>query len=178
MEIPLGRRADFLVRSSPDVLVRTEVQSLLEYTTDDESFFKEAIKGVARSLQTSHEVASGDAIGAYRIISLIGRGGTGSVYLAERSDGKIQQRVAVKLLHANGPLWLDLFRKECQFLAALHHPFIVRMIDAGHTEDGRPYLVMEHVEGVAIDAYAAGIEARDRLILFLRVCEAVSHAHR
>ena len=104
----------------------------------------------------------------------------GAVYLAERTDGEIQQDVAVKLLRADGhrPVWRDRFLKERQLLASLHHPSIVHVIDAGHTGDGRPFLVMEYVAGVPIDVYAAGIDVHDRLKLFLRVCEGVSHAHR
>jgi serine/threonine protein kinase len=117
--------------------------------------------------------------GPYRLIRLLGSGGMGAVYLAERSDGEIQQKVAVKLLRADAhrPAWRARFLKERQLLASLHHPSIVHVIDAGHTDDGRPYLVMEYVEGTPIDVYAAGIEMRERLSLFLRVCEGVSHAH-
>ena len=103
----------------------------------------------------------------------------GSVYLAERTDGAIQQQVAVKLLAANRnrPEWRGRFLRERQLLASLHHSSIVHVIDAGHTEDGQPYLVMEYVEGQPIDEYAGGLDFRDRLQLFLRVCEAVAHAH-
>jgi Protein kinase domain len=102
----------------------------------------------------------------------------GAVYLAERSDGEIQRKVAVKLLRADAhrAAWRDRFLRERQLLASLNHPSIVRMIDAGHTDGGQPYLVMEYVEGTPIDVYAAGIEVRERLMLFLRVCDAVSHA--
>ena len=104
----------------------------------------------------------------------------GSVYLAERADGEIQQRVAVKLLRADGhrPVWRHRFLKERQLLASLHHSSIVQLLDAGQTADRQPFLVMEYVEGVPIDAYAARIDVRARLKLFLRVCEGVSHAHR
>src|SRR5581483_4331043 len=74
--------------------------------------------------------------------------------------------------------WRSRFLKERQLLAGLNHPAIVRVLDAGHTADGRPYLVMEYVEGQAIDVYAAALDWRDRLTLLLRVCDGVSHAHR
>jgi tetratricopeptide (TPR) repeat protein len=104
----------------------------------------------------------------------------GTVYLAERHDGEIQQRVAVKLLVDGGtrPAWQERFLKERRLLASLNHPSIVHVIDAGHTAAGQPYLVMEYVEGIPIDTYAAQIELREQLRLFLRVCEGVSHAHR
>ena len=76
------------------------------------------------------------------------------------------------------PTWHKRFLKERRLLASLNHPSIVRVIDAGHTTDGQPYLAMEYVDGTPIDIYAAQIEVRDRLRLFLGVCEGVSHAHR
>jgi serine/threonine-protein kinase len=104
----------------------------------------------------------------------------GAVYMGERADGEIQQKVAIKLLTAEGHRvgWRDRFLKERQLLASLNHPSIVHVIDAGHTGDGRPYLAMEYVDGVPIDLYAERIELHDRLALFLHVCDAVSHAHR
>jgi tetratricopeptide (TPR) repeat protein/predicted Ser/Thr protein kinase len=179
-QIPSERRAQFLARQCPDPQVRAEVSALIRYADDAESCFEEAIQGVAASLRSRHEPSPGDTIGSYRIVSLVDRGGMGSVYLAERADGEIQQRVAVKLLRSDGhrPGWRERFLKERQLLASLHHPSIVHVIDAGHTGDGQPFLVMEHVEGVPIDRYAAGIDVRERLKLFVRVCEGVSHAHR
>jgi serine/threonine-protein kinase len=103
----------------------------------------------------------------------------GTVYLAERRDGEIQQKVAV-VLNGGGsrPAWRERFLKERRLLASLNHPSIVHVIDAGRTADGQPYLAMEYAELIALDVYAAGIEVRERLRLFLRVCEGVSHAHR
>ena len=172
--------SDFLAEACPDTGIRAEVESRLRYARDAESYFVDAIRSVAQSLRSSHELAPGEIIGCYRIVSAIGRGGMGSVYLAERADGEIQQRVAVKLLRADGHRvkWQNRFRKERQLLASLHHPAIVHVIDAGHIIDGRPFLVMEYVDGVPIDTYAAGLPVRDRLKLFLRVCQGVSHAHR
>jgi tetratricopeptide (TPR) repeat protein len=179
-EVPPERRAAVLARECTDAALQAEVESLLAYAGDAESYFENAIQGVALSLHFEHEPSAGDTIGSYRILSLIGRGGMGSVYLAERSDGEIQHRVAVKFLRADGhrPEWRERFLRERQLLASLHHPSIVHVIDAGHTGDGQPYLVMEHVDGVPIDRYAAEIGVRERLNLFLRVCEGVSHAHR
>ncbi|MEP6534003.1 MAG: protein kinase [Bryobacteraceae bacterium] len=123
---------------------------------------------------------TGRKIGAYTVISKIGHGGMGSVWLAERTDGEIQQKVAVKLPDVDHRRsgWRDRFLRERELLASLHHPSIVRVIDAGQTQSGRPYLAMEYVDGAAIDVYSAGISIRKRLELFLQVCEGVSHAHR
>jgi serine/threonine-protein kinase len=122
--------------------------------------------------------ATGDW-GPYRRVRLLGSGGMGTVYLAERRDGEIQQKVAVKVLGGgNRPVLRERFLKERRLLALLSHPSIVHVIDAGHTSEHQPYLVMEYVEGVPIDTYAARIAVPERLKLFLRVCEGVSHAHR
>ncbi len=178
--LPLDERTDFLAQECPDPRLRAEVETLLDSETVSEAYFNDAIRGVAWSLRASHEAAPGEVMGAYRIVSLIGRGGMGSVYLAERADGEIQQRVAVKLLRSEGysSVWRARFLRERQLLASLHHASIVHVIDAGHTPDGRPFLVMEYVEGDPIDTYTANMDVRDRLKLFLRVCEGVSHAHR
>src|SRR5262249_53953712 len=136
--------------------------------------------GVGWSSRNSGEMGPGAIVGCYRILSLIGRGGMGTVYLAERADGEIRQRVAIKLLRSDGYAigWHGRFLQERQLLASLHHPSVVHVIDAGHTGDGHPYLVMEHVEGVPIDRYADTIAVREKLKLFLQVCEGVPHAHR
>ena len=133
------------------------------------------------SLSTPLDIhGKGASVGPYRLLSLIGEGGMGTVWLAERTDGELRQRVAVKLLGGieSRPGWRERFLRERQLLASLSHPAIVRVMDAGHTVDGRPYLIMEFVEGRPIDAYAEGRPLDDRLELFLRVCDAVAHAHR
>src|SRR5207247_5145861 len=94
--------------------------------------------------------------GPYRLIRVLGSGGMGAVYLAERNDGEIQQQVAIKMLHAGAdrPAWQERFLRERQLLAYLNHPSVARLLDAGHTGQGQPYLVMEYVEGAPIDASA------------------------
>ena len=118
--------------------------------------------------------------GSYRLREMVGRGGMGTVYLAERIDGEISHQVAVKLLRSGSD---DLktrqrFLAERQILAGLSHPNIAMLLDAGHREDGQPYLVMEHVEGQPIDAYTAGLSIRQTIRLFLKVCAAVAYLHR
>jgi serine/threonine protein kinase len=118
--------------------------------------------------------------GPYRLGKLLGRGGMGRVYAAERADGEVQQRVAVKLLQpgADPAQFHELFLSERQILATLSHPNIARLLDAGHRDDGQPYLVMEYVEGKTIDVYAADIGIRQKIALFIKVCAAVSYLHR
>ncbi len=121
----------------------------------------------------------GQLIGAYRLTRELGRGGMGAVWLAVRADGELSRQVAIKLPHALlGEQFIERFRRERDILASLTHPNIAQIYDAGMTRgDGRPYLVMEYVDGVPIDAFSEGIAIRERLELFLLVCDAVSYAH-
>jgi eukaryotic-like serine/threonine-protein kinase len=120
--------------------------------------------------------------GPYHVLRVIGSGGIGTVYLAERLLGGAPQRVAIKVLspHAAGRHFVERFHRERHILAMLDHVNITRLLDAGLSENGQPYLVMDFVEGVHLDAYcdreALSMEVRIRL--FLQVCEAVAHAHR
>jgi serine/threonine protein kinase/effector-binding domain-containing protein len=126
--------------------------------------------------------APSDRIGPYRLLRPIGRGGMGIVYLAGRADGQFEKEVALKLIRRG----LDTdeiqtrFRRERQILARLEHPHIARLLDGGLSLDGRPYFVMEHVEGAAITAWCDGRAAsvEERLRLFHDICEAVQYAHR
>jgi serine/threonine protein kinase len=124
---------------------------------------------------------SGQILGAYRLVSLIGQGGMGTVWLAERCDGRFEGRAAVKLLNVAvaGRSSEERFRREGHILARVRHPHIAQLIDAGVSPTGQPYLVLEHIDGQGIDRYcndrALGVEARVRL--YLDVLAAVAHAH-
>jgi tetratricopeptide (TPR) repeat protein/predicted Ser/Thr protein kinase len=123
----------------------------------------------------------GHRIGPYRVVREIGRGGMGTVYLAERDDAEFDQRVALKLVReAQSERVLRWFRYERQILASLEHPNIARLLDGGTADNGIPYLAMEYVEGTPIDEYCIerrlGVE--ERLSLFRQVCAAVDFAHR
>jgi non-specific serine/threonine protein kinase/serine/threonine-protein kinase len=124
---------------------------------------------------------SGTQIGPYRLLELLGEGGMGEVYLARR-EHEFQQRVAVKMVRQgqSNPEVIRRFLIERQTLASLNHPHIVRLVDGGATSTGTPYLVVDYVEGVPIDAYCAQhqLPIVDRLRLFLAVCDAVAYAHR
>jgi len=126
--------------------------------------------------------AETERIGPYRLVRELGRGGMGIVYLAERADGQFWQRVAVKLVQRglHGPELRGRFEAERQILAALEHPNIARLLDGGITPDGRPYLVMECVDGLPIDEYCRrhDLDLRERLHLFCTAARAVQHAHR
>jgi len=121
-------------------------------------------------------------IGPYRLIREIGAGGIGAVYLAEKVADGVTLRAAVKVLapHAVDKSFVERFYRERQHLAALDHPNITRMLDAGWGDNGQPYLVMEYVEGTHIDEYcdARNLGITGRLRMFLQICDAVSYAHR
>jgi serine/threonine protein kinase/TolB-like protein/Flp pilus assembly protein TadD len=120
-------------------------------------------------------------IGRYRILREIGRGGMGTVYMGERSDGHYQKLVAIKVIssHLVGEETLRRFCNERQVAAGLEHPNIARLLDGGATSDGLPYMVLEYVEGVRIDAWCDNhkLPLRDRLKLFREVCAGVQYAH-
>ena len=121
-------------------------------------------------------------IGPYRLKRLIGRGGMGDVYLAERDDEQYRQEVALKLVRPgfHTAEIVTRFRTERQILARLVHPNIAQLLDGGMTDDGRPYLVMQYIEGVSITQYcdAHRLSVEERLRLFRTVCPAVQVAHR
>lgn len=121
-------------------------------------------------------------IGPYRVVREIGRGGMGTVYLAERDDGQYEQQVAIKLIDAtcpDDPQHLR-FLAERQILAGLVHPNIARLLDGGVLDDGRPYLVLEYIDGLPITTWCNEhkVGIRGRLALFADVCLAVHHAHQ
>jgi serine/threonine-protein kinase len=121
-------------------------------------------------------------VGPYRIVRTLGAGGMGTVYFGERDDEKFEAQVAVKLLLSSlvGTDLAGRFRRERQILAELSHPGIARLIDGGETDEGIPYLVMEYVNGEPIDEFVrrSALGLSKRLELFLKVCDAVRHAHR
>ena len=125
---------------------------------------------------------TGRRVGNYEITQVLGEGGMGSVYLAERRDEGYEQRVAIKFVHGHmlAKELVERFNAERQMLAALNHPYIAALIDSGTTEQGVPYIVMEYVDGIPIDRYCdekqLNIEARIRLIQ--KVAMAVQAAHQ
>ena len=123
---------------------------------------------------------AGEAIGAYTLVAPIGEGGMGTVWLAERGDGRFDRRVAVKFLKvALAGRGGERFTREGRILARLVHPHIAQLVDAGVSASGRPYLVLEHVDGEPIDRYCdrLALDVDARLRLFLLVLDAVAHAH-
>jgi serine/threonine protein kinase len=124
---------------------------------------------------------AGRTLGAYSLVSQIGHGGMGSVWLAERNDGRFERRVAVKFLHIAlmGKGGEERFKREGQILGRLRHPNIAELIDAGVSPDGQPYLVLEYIEGAHFDRYCdqSRLDIGARVRVFLDVARAVAHAH-
>ena len=120
-------------------------------------------------------------IGPYRILDILGEGGMGTVYLAEQKE-PVRRRVALKVikLGMDSKQVLARFELERQALAVMNHPAIAKVFDAGVTDHGQPYFVMEHVEGVPIDAYCDKnkLSIQDRIAVFQQVCNGVQHAHQ
>src|SRR5213076_412572 len=124
----------------------------------------------------------GERVGAYVIARELGHGGMGTVFLAERADGQFEKQVAIKILNrgADTAEILRRFRAERQILARLDHPNIARLLDAGTTDDGLPYFIMDYIVGAPVTRFAVAQEmsTRQRLELFLKICAAVEFAHR
>jgi tetratricopeptide (TPR) repeat protein len=161
-----------------DPALATDLQGLL----DDREALNESgfLEGTADVVPPPPSLA-GLRVGAYTLVSPIGRGGMGTVWLAERSDGRFTRRAAVKLLNTAliGRAGEARFKHEGSLLARLTHPHIAHLIDAGVTSMGQPYLVLELVEGEHIDQYCTrlSLDVEARVRLFIDVLEAVAHAH-
>ena len=180
---PPPERDTFLTQvCKGDEELRREVLSLLARDTN-EDFIRDPIASAALAFTAKpKDDLTGELIGPYRITRLIGRGGMGMVYEAERDDEQFQQRVALKIIKRgmDTDFVRDRFLRERQILASLDHPHIARLFDGGATPDGLPYFVMEFVAGEPITTYCHRHElsVNEKLKLFLKVCSAVQHAHQ
>ena len=161
--------------------LRAEIESLLESDRMNMEVVSTAIASEAALLFGAPTLIGG-RLGAYRVVKEIGRGGMGAVYLAVRDDDQFDKQVAIKVVKRGMDTAdvLGRFRHERQILANLDHPYIARLLDAGTTSDGLPFFVMDYVEGLPLDAFAAEhkLDIKARCQLFLRILEAVAHAHR
>ncbi|MEM7583825.1 MAG: serine/threonine-protein kinase, partial [Acidobacteriota bacterium] len=187
-DLPAAQRLPFLRQACDgDSELYAEAVALLEADADGgvdplaDGVHAMAPQLVQEALPEPEEEAP-RRLGPYRLLSQLGAGGMGTVYLAERADQQFRQQVAIKLLHAErAPANLNRrFLNERQILAGLRHPHIARFLDGGVAADGSPYMVMELVEGEPIDRFCdrrrLGIEAR--LELFEQACDAVRYAHQ
>ncbi|HKE21830.1 MAG TPA: serine/threonine-protein kinase [Bryobacteraceae bacterium] len=168
LDIARDRRASFVDEAcAGDQELRQEVLTLLRGDEPDSNFL---------NLDRAPQM-----LGAWRVVRELGRGGMGTVYLADRADGQFEQRAAIKVIKRgmDTDAVLRRFYAERQILARLQHPNITRLLDGG-LFDGRPYFVMEYLEGEPILDYCRrrALPLKDRVNLFLSVCDAVDYAHR
>jgi tetratricopeptide (TPR) repeat protein len=184
---PEPRQARLRQQRARDASLVHEVEQLIAAYERETGFMNGPLAGLP-ALGTTPDAAAaadpnlaGSRIGSYEIVREIGRGGMGTVYEGVRIDGSFRMRVAIKIIRATvlTESVRERFHLERQILAGLDHPGIARILDGGTTPSGRPYLVMEHVDGVRIDQYCETRLASldQRLDLFVRVCEAVQYAH-
>ena len=180
LESAAARAAFVAARCQGNDALRQEVESLLEQTTAGlDAWAKQASAPLHRDLSL---LAAGRVIGHYAVVRELGRGGMGAVYLAERADGEFEKQVAIKVLKRGTDTdeILHRFRSERRILARFDHPNIAGLLDAGTTDDGLPYFVMEYAEGLPVTQYAREqkLSISERLKLFRVICDAVSEAHR
>ncbi len=186
LELPAPERRSFLAEAcGDDTGLLREVEGLVadeERGENEDSGFLSRPYASVRSTPPDEDPDVGRRAGPYRLLRRIGSGGMGKVFLAERVDGVLRDHVAVKLLRSSLETdeILRRFHAERQILADLKHANVVRLLDAGATFDGLPYLVMELVEGQPIDEYCEErqLPVPERLRLFRGLCDAVAFAHR
>ncbi|HLM59728.1 MAG TPA: serine/threonine-protein kinase, partial [Pyrinomonadaceae bacterium] len=186
LKLDSSQRWAYLEKANISDETREEVKSLLAFEEESEDLMRlsavEFSKDFFGSDGDRKNVLLGQRIGVYEIARELGQGGMGAVYLAERTDGKFKQKVALKLLkrEMNTAALRQRFRQEREILASLEHQNIARLLDAGTTDDQIPFIAMEYVEGLPIDDYCDkhNLNLTGRLNLFRTVCEAVNFAHR
>jgi serine/threonine protein kinase/tetratricopeptide (TPR) repeat protein len=190
LELEEKHRSEFLERHcGGDESLRREVESLLAFGKDADNFMEaSALQVAAQALVREDHAPKGQeesaqvrSIGPYQLLTKIGEGGMGQVWLAEQA-APLRRRVALKLIRwgTYDDTLLHRFQAERQSLAVMDHPWIAKVFDAGATPEGQPYFVMEYVSGVPITDYCdqKKLKIRDRLELFIKVCEGVQHAHQ
>jgi eukaryotic-like serine/threonine-protein kinase len=172
-----------------DADLRAEVEELLRLAFEPAPALEPGVLADGPLVRDALEAAAAastltpdETVGAWRVVREIGRGGMATVYLVERAESGFEQRGALKLVRASAASEEIAWRlqQERRILATLTHPDIARLLDGGQTADGRPYLVMELVDGRPIDRYCDELRLTvgERIALFLRVCRAVQYAHR
>ncbi|MEP0545633.1 MAG: serine/threonine-protein kinase [Rhodothermales bacterium] len=179
-------RTTWLAEACDDPEIRHEVEAMLAHHADDmpgpldAPVFARPASSFSDAADDEPSPLLGQRVGVWRVTGLLGRGGMGTVYRAERDDESFTQHAALKLVHPGfAPDFRLRFLRERALLAGLDHPGIARLLDGGLASDGAPYLAMEIVNGEPITAYAEthGLNLRERLGLFLQTCDAVAHAH-
>ncbi len=182
LDLPANERALWVDNLGPEYdSVKDRLRDLLSRADQPGALIGSlgALDALGESESSSSEV-SGETVGPYRLLRELGRGGMGIVWLAERIDGMINRPVALKLPRGHWSATLsERMARERTILAALTHPNIARLYDAGVTAEGNPWLALEYIQGRPIDEYcrAKNLSIQERLLLFLDVAAAVAHAH-
>jgi eukaryotic-like serine/threonine-protein kinase len=191
LELPDDERADFLdVRCASDPGIRAAVDELLRLAILSAPALDPGVlasgpllrSALAETARGAESLSPGQEVGAWRVVREIGHGGMATVYLVERTDAQFAQQGALKLVRsfASSDEITRRFRRERRILASLAHPHIAKLLDGGQTTEGRPYFVMEYVEGRPLDRFCdeQRLTVAERIDLFMRVCGAVQYAHR
>ncbi|MEL7833406.1 serine/threonine-protein kinase [Fodinibius sp. Rm-B-1B1-1] len=192
LDLPREEQQRFVEKQcSDDPELMGRVTQLLKSIFDSEGWLEELkehkyypgedVADDIKALTGSNNDLTGQQVGSYTIKKQIGKGGMGSVYLAERTDGEFDHRVAIKIIRQGHNTHKNIlrFRREQQILAGLNHPGIGRLYDGGITDDGFPYIIMEYVDGIPIDEYCLqhNCSVDEKIELFKQVLEAVRYAH-
>jgi serine/threonine protein kinase/tetratricopeptide (TPR) repeat protein len=180
IDLPAGERGAVLAQLTGDnAALRREVEEVISGAESTASILESPVIGNSPVNAAS---IVGARLGPYTVVRLIGMGGMGAVYEAVRDDDQFQKRVAIKIVQRDidSETTLARFRRERQILASLQHPNIATLHDGGVMPDGRPFLVMEYVDGAPITTWcnARSLPLRDRVALFRQVCSAVHYAHK
>jgi serine/threonine protein kinase len=182
LELPVGDRTAYLGREcGDDHALRARVEALLRANAEADNFLEESPGG--SQLRSAHAIGEkpGDHIGRYKLLQQIGEGGCGVVFMAEQEE-PVRRKVALKIIKPGMDTRsvIARFEAERQALALMDHPNIAKVFDAGATESGRPYFVMELIRGAKITDYCDqnSLTTATRLELFVLVCQAVQHAHQ
>jgi WD40 repeat protein/serine/threonine protein kinase len=188
LAVPPADRTDWLQRAcGPDVALRQRLEQMLRAHDTPQSLLDRLAPAAEPGHAATADVAGptseqpGTLIGPYKLLQQIGEGGMGTVYMAEQSQ-PVQRKVALKIIKPgmDSRQVIARFEAERQALALMDHPNIAKVLDAGTTQDGRPFFVMELVKGAPITKYSDDrrLTTRERLELFLPVCQAIQHAHQ
>lgn len=172
-----AERARLIREADLPAELRDILSGMLAAAEEVDGFLERPATALLEQAPPPERLQPGRRIGNYRVIALIGSGGAGEVYLAERADGLYEQKVAIKRLRAEASQEWERFSAEQQILARLDHPSIARLLDAGIDADSRPYTVVEYVQGGGYLQHCAGLPLEQQLELFLQICDAVAYAH-
>jgi serine/threonine protein kinase len=162
-------------------VLREEISTLLACAGGEDAILDRPLTVLSSVPRESHySLSAGTRVGAYRIVAPLGRRGMVEVYRAERADGQFEQQVALKLMQREAAALVERFQSERQMLARLEHPGVARLHDGGLADDGRPYVVMELVDGRPIIDWCRErrSDLAQRSALFMAICNAVAYAHR